>query len=274
MTEISFWRVCGAFIERDLKIAVSYRFAFLMRFGDLIAFTIGWYFFSRMFEGLAIPQLDAYGGELFPFIIIGIAFFSFQTLAVKGFAQSIRSGQMAGTLEAMLATPTRTPVILFASILWELIFTAIKVCIWIIFAFVLFVPVDLVSANLLGAVLALALMVLSTSAIGIVSASFVIVFKEGDPIGRVFNLVSMFLGGVYFPIQALPQWLRYFSYLLPTTYALQALREAILLQHPVASYQHELIALALFAAIALPISLLLFRAALRKAKRDGSLTKY
>ncbi|HLX87111.1 MAG TPA: ABC transporter permease, partial [Acidimicrobiales bacterium] len=79
------------------------------------------------------------------------------------------------------------------------------------------------------------------------------------------------VGGVYYPVQLLPHGLRAVADLLPFTWALDALRASLLQgQEPLA----RLGLLAGVAAVALPASLGLFSAALRRARRLGTLAQY
>jgi ABC-2 type transport system permease protein len=64
------------------------------------------------------------------------------------------------------------------------------------------------------------------------------------------------------------------SSLLPVTYALNGMRRSLLAPAGFASLLPDVAALAAFNALLLPLSLVAFRAAIRKAKRDGTLTHY
>lgn len=133
---------------------------------------------------------------------------------------------------------------------------------------------DLSGGNLPAALLVLILTVLVFSSLGILSASFVMVLKRGDPVTWMFNGLSTLLGGVYYPITVLPDWLQAISRLLPVTYALEAMRLALLQGASFAELWPNILALLIFGVTLLPASLLIFRYAVRRAKEDGSLTHY
>jgi ABC-2 type transport system permease protein len=116
--------------------------------------------------------------------------------------------------------------------------------------------------------------ILAHSGIDLVNASFVLVAKRGSPLARFLSLVTGLLGGVYFPVSALPRWLRSWSYLLPTTYSLDALRRLMLLEASPLALWPDLLALSCFSAILLPVGLLSFRFAMRWARREGSLSQF
>lgn len=72
----------------------------------------------------------------------------------------------------------------------------------------------------------------------------------------------------------LPAWLRPLAYLLPLTYSLQAMRRALLIGDSLAALAREVVILIAFAAVLLPLSLLAFRYAVRRARVDGSLAQF
>jgi ABC-2 type transport system permease protein len=77
--------------------------------------------------------------------------------------------------------------------------------------------------------------------------------------------------GAYFPVSVLPGFLRHVSEALPVTWSLDVLRSALL------SNEIDGLRLAgIWAAVAvlLPLALVLFRRALDRARRDGSLGHY
>jgi ABC-2 type transport system permease protein len=82
------------------------------------------------------------------------------------------------------------------------------------------------------------------------------------------------LGGVYYPVDVLPAWLQLLARFFPLTYSLEALRRALLVGDSLADLARDVGVLGVFSATLLPIGLLAFRFAVRKAKRDGSLTQF
>ena len=83
-----------------------------------------------------------------------------------------------------------------------------------------------------------------------------------------------FFGSVYYPAGLLPAPLVWISYLLPITYALNAMRLALLEGATWGQLLPDLLALSGFAVVLLPLSLLAFRYSVRRAKIEGSLTQY
>jgi ABC-2 type transport system permease protein len=173
----------------------------------------------------------------------------------------------------MLATPTRLSAIILASSLWDYLITTLRVAVFLILGSLLS-PGRNSQGNYLAALVVLALTVISASSLGIIAASFVMVIKRGDPINWGFGLLNGIFGGVYFPITVLPESIRWVAYLLPITYTLDAMRRALLQDASWGELGIDLIVLAGFASLLLPLSLAAFRYAVRRAKTEGSLTQY
>jgi ABC-2 type transport system permease protein len=262
-----------AFLKRDYRIEVSYRFSFLLRFFGIFFSVATFFFIAKLFGRSVSPYLTGYGGDYFAFVLIGIAFAGFLGTGLNSFAASISSAQAQGTLEAMLVTPTKLSTIVISSSLWNFLLTSFNVLIYLIFGTIVF-GADLSHANLVAALLILLLTIIVFSALGIVSASFIIIFKRGDPINRLFGSASSLMGGTYFPITVLPLWLQKFSYLFPLFYALRAMRYAVLQGYSLAALLPDILALSGLALGLTPVGLLAFRYAVRQAKIDGSLGTY
>jgi len=262
-----------AFVWRDIIEDTSYKLSFFMQFISIFISTSMFYFFSRLLGETGSSSLKPYGGDYFSFVLIGIAFYSYLGVSMKSLSETIREGQMLGTLEALLVTQTEIPTIIISSSLYSFIWASLKVAVYLLLGVYAF-GVDIGSANLAGAVIVLILTIISFGSLGIISASFVMVLKRGDPVSWIFSSVSGLLGGLYYPVSVLPDWLQRFSYLLPVTYALEGMRMAVLQGHSLSDLLPNILALTVFSIIMLPLSLLIFRFAVRKAKKDGSLTQY
>jgi ABC-2 type transport system permease protein len=77
-----------------------------------------------------------------------------------------------------------------------------------------------------------------------------------------------------YPVSVLPSWLQPFANLLPITHALEAIRQILLNGAALKQVYNEMLALALFAVLFLPLGLTAFGYGLRLAKREGSLIHY
>jgi ABC-2 type transport system permease protein len=262
-----------AFFRRDYKTQASYRLAFIMQFFGIFFSVAVFFFLSKLFGKAVSSQLASYGGDYFAFVLVGIAFSSFLSTGLGSFSSSISSAQGQGTLEAMLVTPTKLTTIVLCSSLWNFALTAFNVVVYLFFGAAIF-GLDLSKVNVPAAFLVLLLTILIFSSMGIISASFIMVFKRGDPINWLFGSFSSLLGGTYFPITVLPAWLQKASYFIPLFYALRSMRYAVLQGYTFQQLTGDIMMLCIFSLLILPVSLLCFKHAVRQAKIEGSLVTY
>ena len=120
----------------------------------------------------------------------------------------------------------------------------------------------------------LVLTIIAMTSLGIIAASFIMVLKRGDPVTLLISSLAVLLGGVYYPVQLMPQWLQQLSRLLPITYSLDAMRRTLLADASFQDVMPDIIALAIFGIVLVPMSLLIFRYAVHRAKVDGSLAHF
>lgn len=261
-----------AFIKRDFYTNCSYRFSFFFDIIEILVTVLIFFFIARLFGKEVLNYLKTLKTDYFSFVLIGLAFHGYLNAGLHTFAGVIRQGQINGTLETMLVTPTSLPTIVILSSLWSFISTSIEVFFYLIAGF--YLGIDFSQINILSCIIILFMTILSFSAFGIISASFILIFKRGDPVAAAMSGVSGLLGGVYFPVAILPGWLQLFSYLLPITYSLKAMRLALLNNASVVSLLPEIGVLLLFIVITLPIGILFFHYAVKKSRIDGSLLQY
>ena len=271
-----------AFLRRDLLQTTSYRFAFALQLNGILLRLAMFYFIAQMISRSAgsltqatdgLGAMEGLSHGYFPFVLIGLAFYGYLAAAMGSFSGAIRQGQVQGTLEAMLSTRTSLNSILLCSSLGRFFFTSFQVVIYLVLGSLVF-GVDLGTVNPFSSAVVLALAVLAFSGFGILSAAFVLAFKRGDPVGFAVGTSASLVGGVYFPIAVLPNWLQDVSSWLPITHALRAVRRTILEGAGLEAIGHELVALVLFASLLLPLGLVAFELAVRRAKVEGTLCQY
>jgi ABC-2 type transport system permease protein len=266
-------RKVSAFFIRDFLEEMSYPMSLALQWGNILFKLVTFYFLGKLVAGAVLSQLAPYGGSYFPFVMLGLALASFQGVALTAITRNVLYGMYSGTLEAMLVTPTSLSTIVFASMLYQFSSALLEIMLYLGFGF-LFFGVSLSQANLPATAVILALALLSHLPIGILSAGFILVFKRGDPITLILGHVSALLGGVYFPLQVLPQWVQAVAQCLPFTHALEGLRQAVLNGKGLGELSSQVVILSAFAVVLLPLSLAFFSWTVRQAKRLGTLSQF
>ena len=115
--------------------------------------------------------------------------------------------------------------------------------------------------------------------LGILSASFTMAFKRGDPFAILLGAGTALFSGVFFPKEMLQEAIgetggKAISYINPSTHGLDGIRAVLIQGKGVHEVETPLITLLIFLAVLLPFSLWVFGRAIKRAKREGSLIQY
>jgi ABC-2 type transport system permease protein len=256
-----------AFFKRDLRTDLTYKFSFAVQ-GVHVLLMIASYYFLARFVGEKMPG----GYSPFPFMAVGIAVNGYMTTCLACFAQAIRGGQTTGTLKAALATRTSPAAFIAFSSVYPCARAAVDAAAYLLGASLF--GVSLGRVNFLTVIILFVLSTLAFSAVGILSATFTLVFKRGDPILWLFVSLSWLLGGVFYPIDALPLWLQRFAWLLPITHVLNGARAAVLSGAGPGEVIQSIGALSVFGLAGLPASVAVFHLGVQRAKRTGTLSHF
>jgi ABC-2 type transport system permease protein len=266
-------RKLALLFRRDFAVARSYRAAFLLEMFHSLFGVASFYFLARF---IASPKLESslpQGTTYFSFALVGIAFFDYLSIALHTFDESLRDARQNGTLENLLVTQTSLAVILAGSSLYPFALLSLRTLIYLGWGAALF-GFPLQNANWLGAILILGASVLAFVGLGILSASYLLVFKRGNPVSWAVIGISTVVGGMMYPVSALPGWLQIVARFIPVTYSLEGMRAALLSHASLHELWPSLAGLLAFAAILLPVSFVVFSWAVRRTKITGTLTHF
>lgn len=260
-----------AFVIRDFQLALSYRMQFFFRILEILLVVTTLYFISQIFSGGAVTTYTQWRNPLAAWIT-GLAVLNYFMTGFSSLANAIRSEQMQGTLESVLLSPITVPTMIVSSSAWDFVQATFLSSLYLFFGW-LFFDVHY-NGNFLLALLFLLLTTLVLACIGILSASFAMVFKRGDPFGILLGTGSALFSGVFFPTQLLGDKFGKVSRALPPTYGLDGIRRVLIEGQGLAQVREPLTVLFLFLLVLLPFSLWVFGRAVRRAKREGSLIQY
>ncbi len=214
-----FW----AFLRKDWAQQASYRLDLVWHVGSLVFFCLLLFFLSGALPGFS-------GGTTLPgyfaFAVVGYALADALWACLKAFSGAIRHEQVVGTLEAMMATATPLWQLLVAAGFYPLCYALVRLALMLGLAAAL--GAGFTMAQLLLALPLLLLALLVFAALGMLSATMILVFKQGDPVAAVIGAVSFLCSGTIYPVSALPDWLVPVSRLLPLTYAIDGARAVLL----------------------------------------------
>jgi ABC-2 type transport system permease protein len=258
-----------AFLRRDWLRHASYRLRLVWQIVGLLVYVALVYAIGTTLGDAA--KFPGDGTGYVKFVLAGLGFTDVFFTSMTAFPHALREAQLAGTLEPMLLAPIRVPQLVWGSSLFGFLQSCVRVVIVVVVAALAFGYWH--DANVVTAAVVLVPGCLVFGAMGLLSASFVLAFKQGDPVLPTFGFVSSLLGGALFPVSALPEWAQPFGAVLPLTHALTGMRLALDGADP-GSVLPQVAILSSISLVLLPVALISFHAALDRAKREGSLVHY
>ncbi|MCC7551363.1 MAG: ABC transporter permease [Methanobacterium sp.] len=203
---------------------------------------------------LKITSDPIYGkdAEFIDFFVPGILAFVVYLLTTILTLITFVGERVNGTLERVLASPVTEGEVITGYALTFGVLGVVQVALLLAVAILAFNII--VVGNVLLAFLAVAILAISCQALGILLSSLA---KRPEQAIQFFPFVilpAFLLSGVFWPIQAIPAWLRPFSYLVPPTYAADACRAVMLKGWGLTKIWPDLLALVIFALLFLGLA--------------------
>jgi len=253
-----------ALFMRDLIIDLRQRLIYLFLVAEAGLALISYAFLARVF-GTARPD----GYAPLPFLLVGIALTDSLTTLLVYLSQGVRNLQQPGTLKALLAMPISPTRLMSVSMPYPAARAVLDFSLFLGVAIALGLPVGAMNTG--ATVVVFLLAALAMMSLAMISASFAVAFKRGDPVRWALASATWLLSGVLYPTGVLPPLLAKLAWLLPTTHALSAIRATLIDGATLWSIRHDVAVLSGFALVGIPIGLWSFHTAVNYARREGTL---
>jgi ABC-2 type transport system permease protein len=257
-----------AIVRRDLLTAIRYRTGFLITVAGAATELAAFYYLARAIG----PGFRPDGLDYFPFLLVGTGFYTFLVTGINAFLMIVQEAQQTGTLEVLMTTSTPAPVLLFLSAVSAFAGSTLQ--------FVLYVGAGLLlfdfpfHPNLAGCVVMFGFSLILAIAFGMLAAALQLAVQKGSALVWLLASGAWFMTGTLFPVATLPKPLWWIGQFIPVTHALNGMRMALLEGATFQALSGEVGVLALFCAILLPLSLVIFSRTLRRARMEGTLSFY
>lgn len=262
--------VAFAYLRRDFLVWSSYRLSAFWQVAGVLVTALLVYA-----AGTAIGDrsslIEAEDGSYVAFVLVGIAFMDMLVQGLASTSRAVTDSQRAGTLEPMLLAPISVAHLMVSFWLFKFLFSMVRMTIFVLFGVIALGFWG--SANPFSIVLVMTPAVATFLGMGCISAAFLILIKQGDPLLIVFTAATAMLGGAFFPVEVLPDWMQALTVFVPLTHALTGVREG-LNGGSMTDVLPQIAVLSAMALVLLPAGLALFNASMTRAKREGSLGEY
>jgi len=209
--------------------------------------------------------LEMYNMSLTTYLLIGIAFNTYLAQSLTLIQKTINPW----ALEEVLVSPTRLTTFIIGSSLWGFIWSTGVIAIYLAVGVLAFGVV--LSVNVAGTVLVLALGIGTFIGFSMIGAGILIVTKQGDPVTTLITIATGLFGNVLFPPQVMPAQLQIISYFVPQYYFFTAIR-LMLTGWSIEMILPQILILGLMCAVILPLGYAVYSWCLKTARKNGTLS--
>jgi ABC-2 type transport system permease protein len=262
-----------AFVRRDFLVAWSYRLAFASEWASLVLQAFMFYFVGLMVDETVLPEYGGSRATYMEFVAVGIALGTFMQLALSRVATGIRNEQVAGTLESLLMTPTASATIQIGTVVYDLIYIPVRTIVFLALVAVGF-GLQFEADGLLPAAAVLLAFIPFVWGIGIATAGGILTYRGATAFTGFGLTVLTLFSGAYFPLTLLPDWVEPLAAVNPVAIAIEGMRQPLLGGTGWSETAVDVLTLLPFAVVSLAVGITIFRLALRRERRRGSLGLY
>jgi ABC-2 type transport system permease protein len=257
-------------IERNTYIIRRYIWWELAWFVWTLANTLTIVFIAKGFEQTGV-KIDV--NKATTWLLIGALVWSYLGMVFGLLVEMVQWERWEGTIEHTFMAPLSRPMHLLGTGIFGVLYGIVRTA--LLFAVVaLFFDLSLPHADYLSALVVLLIASISFVGIGAMTSVLPLISPEkGVQLGFVAQGVLLVISGVYYDVSVLPGWMQALARISPATYALRALRKAIIDGAGVHALWGDIWPLILIGAIAVPLGLEIFRCGERYAKRHGKLKR-
>jgi ABC-type multidrug transport system permease subunit len=214
---------------------------------------------QSLLQPVIFETKPAYKSNLKPidFLIPSLIALTLFQGAVMGMGRAVAGEKREGSLTRVFLTPTSNITIVVGTLLFYVLFELVRAIFLIAFSIVVFNIQIQGSYLLIGLILIIYISI--STAIGMIVSSAVKTEQQFQAIAMLISLPTIFLSGVFFPLQAMPKVMQSIANIIPITYAADALRGVMVKALPLSMIMSPLIILMIFFVVCIGGVLAVFK---------------
>lgn len=260
-------------VKKDFLVAFSYKLNFFSQFFYIIVLLLPIFFLSETFAMTESPYLQEYGNNYFMFAVLGLSFSTFVVSCIGSASKAIKEAQAFGYVEIILNSKISAEYFVVTSMIYPLIIGTLRIFFFLFMAYCL-QPFVLSFSNFMCFLGLSILLIAPFIGIGLLAASYAIVYKQGDPVVLLVNFVITVFSGTIYPVSVLPEFLTFISKVIPFTEGLDLIRKLIINNSTNHIDISDILFLLIFALATFSIGYTVIRRAIHYSKLKGTLGRY
>ena len=251
------------FMKRDILSFATYKTNIVVMVMSAIFGALSYAYLGTSASVQSVLKL--YGTDFKTYLVIGVAFNTYLAQSLTLVQKTINPW----SLEEVLVSPTRLTTFIIGSSLWGFIWSTGVIIIYLAIGTYIFGIV--LSINVLGTLIVMALGVAIFIGFSMVGAGIIILTKQGDPVTSLIGLLTSVFGNVIYPTQIMPYPLNAIALFTPQYYFFTCIR-LVLIGKSIPDILSNLLILIIMCAIIVPVGYLIYSWCLKTARKNGTLS--
>jgi len=260
----------SAIIEKEFRMFFRYPLRVISSVLVGLVFLLQFVYFGQAILGGRFSGLlkNATGiGDYPTYVLIGYVLWWISASPMEASVWGVRRELQRGTFESNVISPTGIlKMVIGLAVSWMMMDSIIMLIVFGLGVIIFNIKISVIYVIKVIPILLLAFA--TFLGFGIVFAGLVVMLKNIGPLATVFELIILFLSGVFFPLSTLPDFIRKISWIIPLTHAASAVRK-LFLGFSYSSIISELNAMLILLPIYWMISLGVFKWAERITRMMG-----
>ena len=244
--------------------------SFLSQFALVFIQVLLFYFIS----GFLNNTEDSFTDNYFTYVLVGICFIDVLNTIVNYIPREIVNYKNTGIFEELITIKENIYSIFIGICAYPALISIIKIILYFSFAGYLTESSLIHMQHLFDFFLIVFLLIIAFCSVGLLSASYAMVFYKVGVIPIIFLGFSIFLGDAYFPKEIIGTNFNYLSLLTPFDNAVQNIRMIIGNDFNSFLYKQNMIMLICLNVVYLALAIIFLKISIKHAKKNGSFLYY
>ena len=270
------FRVVKAVLVKDFKILMRYKLNLFMTVLSVAIYCTVIFFMSETFTFKELGYETALSNKTFLYFLTGLILIDLTITCSSSLPLTVSFYQTSGIFDEILSKQKIFFFTIISSVALPFCISMIKLCIYLFFSTYVFGLNLILDAKTILILPMLILYMLSIIGVGLLAASITIIFKRGNPVIQINNILTATIAGTFIPSYQFGDIISSLSEFLPAKVFIDSARQTIdtALIYENSDIYTKIIYLAAISSIIMLIGFFCFYKATNYAKLKNTIADY
>ncbi len=257
-----------ASFRKEIHEKMFYRGYFIIETISTLSMLMVFYLINRFYGNQFGQYLTKLNTSYFGYVTLGLAVSELSNTGLGGIIGDLYQEKNQQTLERIMSSPVTLTQWSLISGICHFSQSVFRFFFMLLIA-VLFFKLQIPHFNGLAAIVLFVISLVPLWSLGFISLSSTLLFRKGNYVSWFFMTCFRFLGGVYVPLEVLPNWLQSFSEVLPITPIIRSFQSIVYAGATLHQIRHDLSQIMLMSIFYFPVAMILLSLTDRVCRKKG-----